>query len=535
MSEKNLKKDFYGMFAHIKEDKELVFSFLVSTIFCWITYGAYYCNYYFYGDITVYSHHKELFYIPNGARWFAQLIGLITVRTNIRWLDGVLTSVFMSFSVYIICNVLEIKKKLSIVLVAGICTVHESIWFGHFYGGYGFVIVLMITCISVFVWSKDGNRHIRVLKTAFFIMLSLGAYGAYTPFGMVLVIIILLYRLIQGFETKKVFYKGVEYIVSFLIGMIMYYAVVRISVWSSGVPLPSYMGENRLDTGFTFGELINNICIAYKKSFQYFSGIFIHWHPGFVTMPTVVSFILFIVFLFAFVFEIWRNKQKFITLSSMVLLIFLVLVFPLAAGLIYVLAFNNVHFLMLFSFAGIYMAYIKMADSVLDGGRVKTIAANIMALGLIITICRGFLVTNLAASRLDHLEKITERIASSVINRVETCNGFEGDETVVLVGGVNDSEYYHVDEVELRGPEKILDGVPYANYTVQNNFTYDSTLREYLNNILGCNLRVLYMGEAETADLNDLKEAIHDMPHYPLNGSVKKVDDYIVVKFKEVD
>ncbi len=528
--------DLYKKLEKMSNDNKKIYVFAVTALLCFFAYGAYYNNYFLFGDITFYSHHKEFIYIPSGARWLAGIINWLTAGSNIKWLDGGLTIIFLAISVSFICEVLQLRKKLSFFLVAGVCVIHESVFFAHFYYPFGFVIVLMITCASVVVWYKEKHKLLaRVIFTSLLIALSLSAYGSYTPFGITLVIIVLVTNLLKGESYRKLFFRGLEYLVSFLAGMGIYYAIVRALMVITGEQIQAYMGEDRLVTGFTIGELFQFIAIAYKKAFQYFTGIFVHWHPGYVMMPSALSVVLIIVFMIVFAMEIIKNKDKLHDVGAKALLAFLIVVFPLAAGLIYVLAFNNVHFLMLFSFAGIYMAYIKLADEVVDEGKLRTVAASIIAIGLIFAIYRGALVTNLAASRLHNLQKITERIASGVIYRVEDCEGLVGDEKVLLVGGVNDSEYYQVSERELRGPEKLLDGVPYANYTNQNSFTYDSTLREYLEYVLGCNHRVMYYGEGDSANDTKLKEAIADMPHYPLNGSVKKVDNYIVVKFKEAD
>ncbi|WP_026488641.1 glucosyltransferase domain-containing protein [Butyrivibrio sp. XBB1001] len=550
----------FDIFEKIGDNKKLINSFFFTAIICLAAYGFMYTHYFFYGDFPYYFMNYHVVKLYDGARWFSGVVNWLTVGSKLPWLDGCLTIVFLSLSVYLIVILLGLEKKLSIFLVAVVVSTNDSIMFGHFFYAYSFAVPLVLACFSVFVWFKKRNHIvIRIILSAIPLVFALGAYGSYATFAPTLVIIILLFEVLDGENNKLVLRKGIEYIVAFDVSLLVYYLVARLTSVINDNPITSYMGEDRLVTGASFTEIISFILNAYKKSFQRFTGIYVHWEP-YVQFPTWLSIVLLISAFIVLAVEIKEKLKKYSNKClTIALLVFLLIVFPLSAGSIYVLAFNNVHFLMIFTFSAIYLVYIKIADRVNDITPlnkkvfdiiVRKIIPTIIVFSMVFMLFKEILVANLISARLDEMQKVSDRITIQLIDRIEACEGYSGEETVILVGAINDSDYYQKDLIIYDNDVRdLLERVPYVSYEAESNnnhfYTY-STIRAYMHRVYGFANNTKYYGIEGVYDQGkvynpdndiygeEIKRIVDDMECFPFNGSVVKVRDYIIVKFSDI-
>ena len=529
-------------FDNLFEDKYLKKSFVITFFMCLAAHGYAYMRSIFLGDRTVYYVNLR-FFIPSGARFGAQLVPLSTLNMHLPWLRGILACIFFSFATYITCKVLDIKKTLSIFLIAGIIVTNDSVIGAHMYDPSTMAAIpLAIACFSVLSWYQENWKIVkRIVIGAICIAFSLSIYGAYTTYAPTLVLLCLLFMLLNGKEAKYIVHRGLEYLGTFIAGMGVYYLLVRLTLVFTGSTISSYMNEDKLLTGAPPVEILTYFVSAYKKVFQRFTGIYVHWHPyrplpwWWATSMLALGIGLLVIYVL--------NKKVLSKAGNKPLILLILVLFPLSAASIYVLAFNTVHWNMLFSFCAIYIAHVKMAEQVLldtDLGKASKKISSVMAAVLIVAVAifvhKEVAIANLANVRLEDNYTATINMANRVISRIEGCEGFTGEEYgTIWVGALNDSEYFKKFSVEGRGFLPLLDGLNFVEDQYNMSIVYADNMFDFMPEVLHFSLSMgKYAPNAYLLTEED-REVVKNMPLYPADGSVRKFGDYIVVKFIELD
>lgn len=326
-------------FSRLWADKRFRVSCAAAAILCWAAHGFAYAN-------TTFLHDRYCYFLPisfdsvSRAKWMAQYWDYLTYFAYIPWLSGVLITIFFILSVYMIVKVLDVRRPWAIWLIAGICVTHSSVILAHMYWPTEILAALPLAAASAWCWKKT-ERPItwRMGMGAFFMGLSMASYGGYASVGPSLVIGALLLSLIDGGDWRELFRRGLEYVGTFLLGTVFYYAVLRLLLHIQNFELFAYYNENRLTEDFPgVGEILSLVVTAYQTTLRYFRD----------QRVLMLALFLGLVLIFA---RILRTGKKFFKPANLLLLAFLLGVLPLSVGLIYVLSFGSAHWLMLFGYA----------------------------------------------------------------------------------------------------------------------------------------------------------------------------------------
>lgn len=487
---------------------------------------------------------EPIFNSAQRTKWLDQYIDLLAYYGYLPWLFGILVIIFLAISVYLMADILDIKKKLSICLIAGLCATNVSFIGAHFYWPYEIIAALPLACFSAWFWTKDRIRPVfRWLLEASFVAFSLGTYGAYTSVATSLVILASMLFLLNGKKAKEVFLRDIEYVTAFIAGIGIYYIVLKIFIHVQHLEIYTYMGEENLSSGgISISELVQLIWIAWKRAVNQYIGRYWGYfpdQPAYASLPQWWAVLLLLLGTGLLAVQIIKNRKKYQSFTSIILLLFLIAIFPLSAGLIYVLSFNNVHFLMVFTFVILYIGFVKLAemtvvDAVDSAMSIKVAGTAISAAMLVFIgafVYRGILVSNMAYMRLENNYETSKEEANRVLSRIESCEGFAGNESVTFVGDFHTSEYMSRNNNAGKYWLDILDNMSLVDKSVGNSFSYSGPMWGFMTNVMGSPLPMYsYFEENFTAEDN---EKISEMPVYPAQGSVEKIADTIVVKLNE--
>ena len=529
------KRTIYNLFQGIWNNEKISTSLIATTIFCLITHG------YAYTHTTFFADRMGFFNQPSfggaaAGRWFQQYVYLLFRSSYLPWLDGVLTILILAFSVYLIVSILNIKKKLSIWIIAGLCATNGSVIAAHMYWAYSILIALLFACLSAYFWKRDDWKPvIRIAGAAGFLCLSFATYGAYPSAGTSIVIIALIIGLLENKDAKRSFVRGLEYIISFFLGAVIYYVILRIFLSVQTIEVSSYMGEDVLTNGASLSELLRCIGIAYARTLQWFLGI----EPPWRHLPVWCAVAIFVLGIVMFGILIKYRKERLREPGYAPMMLFLILVFPLSLGLIYVMSFNHVHYLMLFSFVFLYIGFVKLAEMVYSleapkniriNGRKGAVSITIILLGYF--VIRGIYVGNMTYVRAEQVSMETEHIAERLISRIEDCEGFTGEETIVFVGDVYSSPYFSSYHNEEKYWLDILEGMGIGNKYYTNGYTYNGNMYPYLKKVMNVQLPMEQYDPDSFSQLE--KDQIGEMLSFPTDGSIRKLGNRIIVKLNEV-
>ncbi len=555
-----------ALYERFNANKRLKCSLISSIIICMIAHGYSYFNEYFARDRFMFFNHKSRIWNVYNAkyssgtsivseRWLLMLLPHPMHGGHLPWLNGILTMLIFGVAVYLICRVLDISSSVGIFASAVLTATNYSVICGHFYESATVSIALLMACISAWFWYRDDFHVIlRIIGSSAFFCFSLSYYGGYTSVAPSLVILSLFYatlHLLHEADTstsdtahcKHMVLRGLEYIASMVIGTAIEYLIIRVSMYVQSAQIQDYGGKTALVEGTSAGDFISNIILAYKQGVKWS----VFGEPLMLRWMGIAIVISMAVILFIYVIRGIRHSAVLY-----VLLGFLAIVYPLSAGLIYVLSFNNVHHLMMFTAVIIYIGHVRMlelyfstcdhtdriTEEKMTSNRIWTVLGNIsefvLSVVFLVFTCRSILISNMSYLRIQTESQRAQTIAMNVMEHIEHCEGFTGNENVVFYGFVINNEYLNHSIYEDSETLDILDGVPFVDKSGVSAIRHPYDLVEIIDEIYTPNMYMEYYVDNDSGFFteNEVQE-IKDMPVFPADGSVRKFDDEIVVKFTD--
>lgn len=569
-----------------KKNKKLVNSFRAGCVTTFIAHGYAFFNSTFTNDRMLFFA-EPLFVTSTAGKWFAQFYSYVHGNSYLPWISGILMMLYLSISVFVTVEVLNLENVVCIWIIAALYSTNISIITGNFFNGDDFTFALMMAMLSVLIWwqgetdnsrrkivdnnsrnindkehfnfgtegdrddlwvirvvSKTLNKNnmLRIFMAAVPISVCLGEYGSFATAAPTLVIMACIVMLFTEKDIGYILRRGIEYIVIFFIGMGIYYAVLRLFLSVQNLQMQSYMGEDRLIHGISGKELGECFVLAYKNPIKYWLG---RW-DGYSLISYRLSIALILLTLLLFISLIIIYRTTIFAGRKWILLTFLISVFPLSTGAIYIIAFGNVHYLMIFTFVLFYVGMIKLADMVIRTKdncicnvttksihRLTSVVAVIL-IGLFLVISYiGVIHANMAYNALQKSNLASMSIANRLMDRIESCDGANGDEMIVFIGDLCDNDYYRLPSGEGEYWKNQIRGLGSATYSTA--FAYYGNTRSYLYNVMGFYRDMEYykLGTMSGSYTIEDEEVIRQMPVFPADGSVKIIEGIITVKLSE--
>lgn len=524
----------YDIFGEIWNNKRFRLSAISVIVMCFIAHAYAYFNATFFHDRQTFFN-EIVFDSAKRTKWFAQYVDCLTAFAYLPWLFGILTIIYFIISIYVIVDVLDVQRGLSIFLIAGLCITHYSILGAHLFWPHEILAALPLACISVWIWNKSNWSVIaRILLSGIFIGLSMATYGSYASVGPTLVILSSITLLLIGENYKNVLKRDIEYIGSFSFGVVFYYVVLRLFLRIQNLQLLSYMGEDNLTKKIDIIKILEYVKLAYFSAIKQYLGMYSEYSTGVKTskmMPIWIAKFILILGIVMFLILLWEAKDKIKNKASVLLLILLVELLPLSVSLIYVMSFNNVHFLMTFTYVMVYVYIVKLVELFYKKERIK-ISPPILSITVVIMMAfivyYNVLVNHIAYSKVENNYIISKSIATNLVARIENCEGFSGNEEVVFVGDLCYSDYFNGNKNSDVNYFSYLDNMGILDKECINSFSYEGAMFPFIKNIIGSNLGLINYSEHLFNEVS--LDVIEKMPLYPADGSVIKIGNYIIVK-----
>ena len=116
----------------------------------------------------------------------------------------------------------------------------------------------------------------------------------------------------------------------------------------------------------------------------------------------------------------------------------------------------------------------------------------------------------------------TYSFSTRLLNTIESTEGYNKNTPIILVGTASDNVIFaptpELDEIDLTGVADMKD--------LLNSYTYGYFLRR----MVGAS-NIIYDSASELSDKHQDLYEVKRMPNYPSAGSIKVIDNYIIVKF----
>lgn len=487
--------------------------------------------------------------IQASDKWAQQFfISMLDAGVNLPWFAGVLATCFMLISVYCIVDILEINSKWGIILISGLCSINSAIICQQEYSGGNYTgeVALAFACVAAWIGRKSNiNIYLRTVLMTVFIALSSGTYGSYVSIVPSLFLVVLILDIFDGNDGKTNWKNAFLYLFQFIIGMLLYYVILRLIMFSTSTQLNSYMGEDILNDTSGFYSMLNCIPAAYKYLFEYY----LTGHAEHDYLPHFMGVLLFLIMLTGSLLTmVWmyRRRECFKDRKwNLPLLLLILSVLPMAINLIYIMSAGNVHYLMIFTYIVPLLFFVKALEDIWKDDSKKENAnhkdkrlAVFMVSLFCIFIYYSIVMANAVYTKYHNMYDVSLSIGTRILDRIETCEGFEGTEEIILLGKIQENKYFG----EIYEEAEILDAfLGCGNPSNINGLNYGFRMMNYLCNILDSKMEYSYyefleqyISVSEGNLSRDEISVLNAMQVFPQKESVKKIGNKIYVKFSDI-
>ncbi len=453
------------------------------------------------------------------------------------WLISFCAMLWLSFGVYLVVDLLGVRKLISINMISGVmaCNAVLTALNASFLPWADFFMLSLFLAVAGVWLCKKGSWGFMCLGAAA-MAAAMGIYQAYISVSIVLVILLLLQEARENAEFKYFIKKAVSYCGTLLAAALLYYLMWQVirrifGIWVAD----SYNGLASLGD-YTDMSLFSTIGLAYRKVFYYLA------HPDtFVTMTfrgrslsIVWKYLLGAANLVAAVcliaLLVRRNQGKERKPWQYLLQILLLLVLPAGMNFVCIISKGNDHILTLYAIVMPYVYAVATAEEKDDGstgGMIKESRIRKGGVWLRCLVCLSVLCmiwTNVVYANQVYLKReLQDRAITSFMTRIvsdmEDVEGYEpGITPVAFCGPFGSSPYLQ----EMEGFEELL---PYG--MTKTPLTYTGTEEAFIRYELAVPINYTRVPWDDPA--------VVGMPSYPSEGSIAYVDGVLVVKISDMD
>ncbi len=455
------------------------------------------------------------------GRWFLWVLGATAYHLDfvysLPWVNGLCTLFFIALSAGLVADVLNVKSSVGNVMIGAAMAVYPS-WTATFFFMFTapyYAISLFLAVFSMYLTVK-GMRFIPL--SVLLMACSLGVYQAYLPFVATQYVIVIILMITESKNDYLKIIKSSFYFLGQLVaGGVVYFVITKVSLMATHQELTDYKGVASIGSlsGFSLSEFMGMLWndffgLSYNNhlelSYNYvtkFMYAFLFILSGMLIIGMIVRFI---------------NERLYLKAAELAVMVF---IFVIAINSIYIVC-NDVYALMRFSYVNMLIFPICLIDrykGFLVKQRCKDIILQaewvmtaVLAAG-VISYCHfanaQYLSLNLGFEQ-------ASGFYGTIITQIKELDGYEPEMKTAFIGydNIQDKSLYRnqvMKVFEMSGRDAVMAEAYSIEYFLKYYCGFDTELVE------------------ADRDNSEIKQ----MPVYPLEGSIRIVDNVVVVKFSE--
>lgn len=444
-----------------------------------------------------------------------KMIGFDNVpMINALWAFGLIG--LTMFSIYYKFGINSVKERIVLLIIA-LSNVAVLGNFGYFASARVNFLGIVICVIGGLVLSISFIKwKYRIVLSSILFCFALGVYQCYFALFLTVVLLGVLQSILkhEEMEWQEFFETALFDFLSSVLGLMLYVVITKvISAWYN-IELTSYAGTN------TFG-IVNLKEYLIRCKIAYSEFLFLSFDNRYTLFPfsnrlwgygVILSF--FLLSIIAVVLAI-RDKKHRKALQIMMIM----LVFPLAFNINFVVygkasvhSLHTFHVITIFIYMFILLKYIM--DHSIKIGKIS------FACTYILIFMVGFLLVrydNVCYMCMQMTHEKAVLTVNRIIAEVEATEGYKKGMQVAIVGDAVFGEY---GENTIPISDTIVTN-PYRNSML--GYTRNSLINMYID-------KDFLLTTLETDQIE--KYNVEQMECFPSNGSIKIVDDIVIIRFE---
>lgn len=455
------------------------------------------------------------------GRWGLSLLGNFIGRLfgnySLPWLNGILSILFLATASVFIVKSFDVYNEVNCIFIGAIMVIFPSITsaFTFIFTVQYYCFSILLTCAAVYFVRKYPKGWIAgVILLAF----SLGIYQAYLGVAAGFFLLFLIVDMLQSKHTvMRIFADAWKYLGVIVASVFLYFICNKIALMITHNQLSEYMGINSM------GQLpLNELQKILSRIYIEFFAPMLADRNGITQYPILrFSYLIFLLFTLYFGIRIICFVQVKRGFAAMCLVGFFLILFPFAINIIYMMCFYWVHTLMRYAMVVFYIAVIIIWEQNKQlFFSVKWIPGVewVITCLCMITVGSFCIQANEASLCLNQRYRQAYSYYTTVIAQIKMTEGYKADTPIAFIGEVQDSTFPVIKEFDnLENLTGIPNAYHYINMYSRNKFI------EYF-----CGFQF-----PVADDIDKIKHLpqFQIMPFYPDYGSIRMIDETLVIKF----
>lgn len=481
--------------------------------------------------------YDELMNMPAGfgtgvesGRWFLTLLGSKLAvefgNYSIPLLNGMLSVLFLALSAVLVADMFKVKSKFFAAAIGGFMVAFPAVVcsFYFMYTVVFYYLALFMSVFAAYLVVKFPKNIVAHGVSLVLIACAVGTYQAYfsNTACLLLMMVIMLCVGLYGEKTwKEILLTAVRYVAVLGVGLLCYFGLSKFFVAHWGVELLSYQGIDSMGK-ITPAQLLEAVGTCYKE--------FAKLCYADVNCLNPTSYVKKCFCLIMVIYVVGAFTKIFGEKGCIVKKVFMALGFgllPLGSFLIYVMTPNGwVYTLMVYSVVFVPVFALIWADhytAVFDKKELLRKATQWCAALLSVVMLAMYIwYANGCYLSLEYTKYHDMAYFETMVTQIKSAEGYQDDMAVALIGTTITDETDNMGS--LMSPTFAMYGKSETNINAYSR-TY------IITKLLG--FAPKFCGYEEITELIKQDE-VKQMPCYPDDGSVKVINDVVVVKLEEL-
>lgn len=452
-------------------------------------------------------------YLGNLVNWKWQIGSF-----NLSVFDGTLTLLLLSLSACIILELFDLQHKKVGILFAAVFMVYPTcsatflfMFTAVYYGLSCFLAVLAAYYI------KTQNFLYGIIAVVC-MAVSTGLYQAYYPVTVTLCLLLVADHFLEkNADFKAGMKKAIYYFLMLCLGLVMYLVILNNRLGHFGKELASYQGLDSMG----------------QMELQEIPGLIVKCYSSFLRLPMEVyhsinmleitrkcMMAVFVFCLIAGVIAVIRQRG----LLNRCILVLAVILFPIAVNLIEIMCSEGtIYELMVYPTVFVFLLPILFWKRIGVSGEIQQLlhgtSGFVLTVILVLSVLGYSWHANWNYVALDYMNRETTSYYTTLVTRIKSAEGYRDEYSVLFAGApaFQDEQFNN----------------PYSAFP---EFYFECNPRNLLNVYSWKEALTAYTGFYFTTPANEESEKIfaseeyQEMNRYPDDGSIKIINDVIVIK-----
>ena len=452
---------------------------------------------------------------------------------TIPFINGTLTIILYAVAACFVVLSLDIKDEFYAIVVGGLMTTFPALTCRMFFMFTTHYYAIGIAMAAAGAWII-AKKKLNILKVT--VAIALTVYGMaiyqanFTTAVCILVGNLLVWLITENVELKSAIRKCVNYVLYLGTCMALFLAGSKIALSITGKQMETYENLDKMGQ-LSMEQLIEGIIRCYKTFFKLPIIDVYSMNPN--RIVKIAFLICFLVLMYTFI-HVWMMKKEVymkvlvtLVLAVLPVAVNLIIIMAISSGTMYSIMVYEIVFVFIISIACLEAirtcnSYITAIPNKMVIDKVGTLLNSVTAVMLVITVITYIWFANGNYLAMEYTNQHDNAYYQTLMTQIKSVDGYHADMPITMIGKpVVDSTYTRQDMI---GGTFNISGKSSTNINAYSSWNI-------MTRVLGYD-PVNRNSDEEEEYFRGLDEVVN-MPCYPSSGSIKIIDDTIVIKFQE--